>query len=559
MSPLPRADCPVCSRWVPTRKNGTLREHLQVGSLLDNREVCAGSGDYPNAAGAEDIVLFRPGLVPVDRSTWRVLTALRRAGGRPLLVGGCVRDRFIDLGLVSKDIDVEVYGHVSLAGLAAALSAHGFHVAEVGASFGVLKARAGSTDLDISVPRRDSKIGAGHRGFSVDLDPAMTVAEASGRRDFTMNALAWDPFSGQVIDCWGGLADIRGGVLRHTTEAFAEDPLRVLRGVQFAARFGYKLAPETAELCRRLAPSYGELPRERVWGEFEKLGRKGRHISAGLKALRDSGWERHFPQLTSLHGVPQDPAWHLEGDVHTHSGLAADQAARLADAAGLAGDDRLVVTLAALAHDFGKPAVTRATAATGSVSRINSHGNAGRGGPLAAAFLRGVGCPAGLVARITPLVREHMCCVNSAPTPAAVRQLARRLAPATMREWAIVCDADHAGRGNPDARSPAGEWLALASQLAVADEPARAVLTGHHLIAAGLAPGPAFGPILRTALAAQDAGQLADEAAAVRWLENCLADGELPGLAGPGNPAGAPGCWPAAGERVRDTPAGPEL
>lgn len=448
-------------------------------------------------------------LVRLDDATMHVLAAIRDAGGRPMLVGGCVRDAI--LGHTSKDIDVEVYGIPHLGALAGALAGAG-RVAEAGKAFGVLKVRAGETEIDVSLPRRDSKTGVGHRGFDVSTDAALSFREASGRRDFAINSIMADPQTGEVIDYWGGITDLKAGVLRHTTEAFSEDSLRVLRAVQFAARFGFRLALDTAVLCRSLAPAYHELPVERVWCEMEKIGTKGRYISAGLAALAASGWERHFPQIAALHGVKQDPGWHPEGDVHTHSGLAGGQAARLADEAGLTGADRFVVVMAALTHDFGKVTHTQRTK-----GRITSHGHAAAGVEPARAFLRSAGCPEHLTARIAPLVREHMCPYGR-PTKAAVRRLARRIVPATMTELALVCGADRAGRGDPDAPNPAAAWLDMATGLRVTERPAKGLLTGDHLIAAGMTPGPPFKVILAAALEAQDAGEFTDEAGALRWL-----------------------------------------
>lgn len=440
----------------------------------------------------------------------RVLAVIREAGGRPMLVGGFVRDLIMGRSAVSKDIDIEVYG-LTFAALAEALGRAG-RVDEVGKSYGVLKIRAGNTDLDVNVPRRERKVSAGHRGFDITPDMSLDFREASARRDFTMNAILLDPEAGTVIDCHGGLDDIAAGVLRHTSAAFAEDPLRVLRAVQFTARFGFRLAPETAALCRSLVSSYGELPVERMWCEVEKIGTRGKDITAALEALEASGWERHFPQLSALHAVPQDPEWHPEGNVWIHSGLAADQAARLADEAALTGADRFVVVMAALVHDFGKVTNTQRTA-----DRITSHGHAEAGVEPAQAFLRSAGCPEALIARIVPLVREHMNC-GGRPTKPAVHRLVRRLVPATMAELVMVCGADRAGRGDPDAPNPAAPWLAAATDLRVTERPAKGLLTGDHLIAAGMRPGPAFKPILADALAAQDAGEFEDEAGALAWL-----------------------------------------
>ena len=453
----------------------------------------------------------------------RVLAAIRGAGGRPMLVGGYVRDAIMNAAAPSKDIDVEVYG-IGLVAMAQALERAGLHVDEVGKSFGVLKVFGpglGAGGMDVSVPRREVKNGTGHRGFDIWLtEPGtepVTFREASGRRDFTVNSIMADPETGEIIDCWGGVADLEAGILRHTTAAFSEDPLRVLRAVQLAARFGFRLAPETAALCRSLAGSYAELPVERVWCEAEKIGTRGTDITAALMVLADSGWERHFPQVAALHAVPQDAEWHPEGNVHVHSGLAADQAARLADEAGLTGTDRFVVVMAALAHDFGKVTHTQ-----WSGGRIISRGHAGAGAAPAGAFLREAGCPEGIIARILPLVREHMCCTGR-PTRPAVRRLARRLVPATLAELAIVCGADQAGRGNPAAANPAAAWLEMGRGLSVQERPAKGLLTGDHLIAAGMIPGPAFKPILAAGLEAQDAGEFDDEAGAVAWMTGRLA------------------------------------
>jgi len=456
-------------------------------------------------------------LVPLDAATQQVLTAIRAAGGRPMLVGGCVRDAILRPGTPATDIDVEVYGVAHLDILTAALAPMA-RAAEAGKAFGVLKVQAGETGIDISLPRRDSKTGAGHRGFEVVADAALGFAEASGRRDFTVNSLMADPETGEVTDHWGGIADIRAGVLRHTTGAFSEDPLRVLRAVQLAARFGFTLAPGTAALCRRLVSSYSELPTERVWGEIEKIGTRGRRITAALDVLAQTGWEQHFPQIAALHGVPQNPRWHPEGDVHVHSGLAGDQAARLADEAGLTGADRFVIVMAALLHDLGKPDHTYMSPQ----GWVTSHGHAAGGIKPARALLAGIGCPHGITMRILPLVAEHMNCLGR-PTSPAVRRLARRLAPSSLAELAIVVGADRAGRGDPDAPNPALPWLEKARGLHVQERPAKGLLTGDHLIAAGMIPGPPFRPLLAAALEAQDAGKFTDEAGALRWLTTVMA------------------------------------
>jgi len=466
-----------------------------------------------------------PGLVDLSPAARALLDAVRAAGGRPYLVGGCVRDALLHPGRRPKDVDVEVFG-LAMDPLVAALATVGT-VDEVGRAFAVLKLRRGGEDFDVSLPRTEVKDGPGHTGFTVVPDPATPPALAAGRRDFTLNALMYDPATEEVLDFFGGLADLRDGVLRHTTAAFAEDPLRVLRGAQFAARFGFRFAPDTAALCRELAPAYRELAVERVWGEWRKIAEKGVHVSAALTALADAGWLDHFPQLARLAGVPQDPRWHPEGDVLTHLGLAADAAARLADAAGLTGDDRSVVVLGALVHDLGKATSTQVRAD----GRITSAGHAAAGVVPAEELLTAIGAPPGLIARITPIVREHMVATGDAgpPRAAVVRRLARRLVPATVAEWSLVCGADHGGRGAGSGPNPTLAWLAVAEAAGVTRRPATLLLRGTDLMALGHAPGPQYGPVMAAALEAQDDGAFGDHAGAVAWLAGAAADGRLDG------------------------------
>ena len=238
-----------------------------------------------------------------------VLHAIAAAGGRPQIVGGAVRDLL--RGEAVKDVDIEVYG-LAIDRLVELLGRFG-RVDAVGRSFGVLKLRLpDGQELDIALPRRESKIGAGHRGFLAAPDPTMTPREAAARRDFTWNALALT-HTGELLDFFGGVADLEAGIIRHTTEAFAEDPLRVLRAMQLAARLDMRLAPETAELSRALLPEAATLAVERIWGEWQKWALKSTNPAAGLRVLAETGWIALYPELEELIGCSQDPLWHPEG------------------------------------------------------------------------------------------------------------------------------------------------------------------------------------------------------------------------------------------------------
>lgn len=453
--------------------------------------------------------------------------------GQAYLVGGCVRDWI--LGRPNTDFDVEVYG-LGFDELVAVLSRHG-RADLVGRSFGVVKFK-GDDGLvhDFSLPRRDSKVAAGHKGFAVEFDPSLTPEEASSRRDFTMNALMFHPRSGQLLDFHGGERDLRARVLRHTGPAFVEDPLRVLRGMQFCARLGLGAADETLGLCRSMVSLHAELAVERVRDEWMKWATGGGVPSAGLRFLRQSGWIVHYPELDALAGVPQDPEWHPEGDVWVHTGHCLDALVALDAWRGADDALRAVYAFALLLHDTGKPSCTRREVRDGR-ERVVSPGHEPAGRPLAEAFLVRLGIPEALRARIVPLVANHLVHLElgKAPTARGIRRLATRLHPSTIEELVVVVTADASGRPPLPAGTPATatRLLGASRELAVSAAAPRPLLQGRHLVARGLQPGPRFGPLLSAAFEAQLDGEFADLAGAEDWLSGRLRAGEGEGDAGP--------------------------
>ena len=226
-----------------------------------------------------DFSAIRPDLLDAVRT---VAGLVKEAGGRALMVGGAVRDLMMGAKSV-KDVDVEVFG-VEPERLQKILGEK-FAFDPCGVSFGVLKLHR--FDIDVSLPRRESKRGIGHKGFLIDSDPNLSVPEAASRRDFTVNAMYYDPLAGAFEDPYGGRADLATRTLRHVSPKFVEDPLRVLRGMQFIARFDLHPAPETIELCRTVTME--DLPPERLFEEWAKLLTKGNQIARGLEFLRATG------------------------------------------------------------------------------------------------------------------------------------------------------------------------------------------------------------------------------------------------------------------------------
>ncbi len=454
----------------------------------------------------------------------RIVRALDAAGYRALVAGGAVRDHL--LGLEPKDFDIEVYG-VTFEALAQLLAAHG-RIDLVGQSFGVVKLTVtGGEVYDFSLPRRDSKIGRAHRDFLATFDPEITPEEAASRRDFTINAMAFDPVTNELLDFFGGREDLRNRVLRATSDAFREDPLRVLRGMQFACRFDLTVDPATADQCRAIAHEYSTIAQERVAEEFMKWAVKSLRPGHIADYLAATGWMIHFPEIANIIEVPQDPEWHPEGKVGIHTMLVLDAAAAIADRDSLDGDERAVLLFSALTHDFAKAGTTALRERNG-VLRWTAHGHEAAGGPLARAFLERIGIKPSIVEQVVPLVENHLAhsSLRNDVTPRTVRRLALRLAPANITQLIRLIEADHSGRPPlpPGLPESAMRIRDMAAAQAVETKPQSALILGRHVLPFfDNRPGPHIGEITRAAYEAQTDGVFSTEGEAQEWLRTFMA------------------------------------
>ena len=444
---------------------------------------------------------------------------IKQNGGRAMLVGGCVRDEL--MGVEPKDWDLEIYG-IEPQKFREILAKFG-EVNAVGEAFTVYKI---GQDLDVSLPRRERKVARGHKGFVVEGDPEMSFEEAAKRRDFTINAIMKDALTGEIVDCWGGRKDLERRLIRHVSdETFAEDSLRVLRAAQFAARFEFDIAPETIEICRQIDVT--DLPKERIWGEMEKLLLKAEKPSIGLQWLYGLGVvEQIFPELKSLVGVPQEKEWHPEGNVDVHTLMVVDEARKLIEDLPYA--KKVTVMLAALCHDFGKPATTKFFDGRW---RSHAHDEAGVEPTLSFLDKMGIFTLDGYDVReqIVQLVRYHLKpgeFYKARPGDGAFRRLARKVEPDLLYR---VAKADSLGR-NPEwlpkekwFKAEAQEWfIEKVHELKVEEKAPQPILMGRHLIELGLKPSPEFKRILDAVYEMQLDGQITNLEEAIAEARNII-------------------------------------
>jgi tRNA nucleotidyltransferase (CCA-adding enzyme) len=430
-----------------------------------------------------------------------IAEAVRAAGGRALIVGGWVRDRL--LGRESKDVDLEVYG-LPADRLRPLLESFG-RVEAVGESFQVYK----MGDIDVSLPRRESKSGRGHRGFDVIGDSAMTPAEAARRRDFTINAIAWDPLTSEYLDPYDGRGDLDRRLLRVVDAGtFADDSLRVLRALQFTARFDLTVDEATRAICRDIP--LDDVPAERVWGETEKL-LLAPHPSLGFTLAMDLGViGKLFPELSALAGCPQEPEWHPEGDVWVHTLQVIDQARGRID--DLPRSQQIAVMLGAVCHDFGKPTTTKFMD-----GRIRSLDHEEQGVVPTLAFLDRLNVHSldgyDVRQQVVGFVAQHLkpgawSKVRHEVGDGAFRRLAHKV---DLELLARVAKADCLGRDPGRFDCSAMDWfLERARSLGVEHRPPAPILLGRHVLELGLTPGPRVGEILKVVYEQQMDGTVTD-------------------------------------------------
>ena len=422
---------------------------------------------------------------PQDQQMAReVARRVAEQGGRSFYVGGFVRDAL--LNRENKDVDMEVHG-ITPRQLEEILDALGQRMT-IGESFGIFSLKGHS--LDIAMPRKEEARGSGHKDFAVFVDPFIGTEAAARRRDFTVNTLMQDVLTGEILDHFGGEADLRAGVLRHVDDnSFTEDPLRVLRAAQFAARFALQPAPQTVILCSRMPLKH--LPRERVEGELKKALLKAEKPSLFFEVLREMDQLDHwFPELKALIGVAQNPRYHSEGDVWKHTMMVLDEAAKLRHRAA----DPLGFMLSALTHDFGKAVCTEEK---DGVLHAYQHEIAGL--PLAETFVRRITGETRRIEYVLNMVEYHMK-PNTVAGARSAPKVTTRMFDRSVDPEGLICIALADDRGRITQVPGTDHEAFLYERLEFFRElMARPCVMGRDLIEAGLKPGVEFGEILQYA------------------------------------------------------------
>ncbi len=407
-------------------------------------------------------------------------------GGRALLVGGCVRDELT--GVPCYDIDCEIHG-VEKQALREMLSRFG-RIDESGEAYGIFTLEG--CGLDIALPRLETRTGQGHRDFTVTVDPFLSPERAAARRDFTVNAIMRDALTGEMIDPYGGVQDLENGVLRAVPGGqFEEDPLRVLRGAQFAARFHLAPDEKTMESMRRMP--LDSLSAPRVAAEMKKALLISDQPDVFFRVLLEAdALHAWFPELEALTRAPQNPVYHPEGDSFEHTMLVLREAAAFRDCA----DDPLAFMLAALVHDLGKAVSTKKN----DKGAWQAIGHEHTGLHLIETMLARLGFSKAVIAYAKDMCRLHMrvhtCYYQKARVSRTNVLFDESCCPQELMNL-VVCDAR--GTGKPREQADAEEAFIGERLEAYRLAASRPMPTAKMLLAAGAAPGPQLGAALKKA------------------------------------------------------------
>ena len=414
-----------------------------------------------------------------------VAKAIADLGGRAFFVGGYVRDKL--LGMENLDIDIEVYG-LGKEDLKKLLQTFGT-VSDKGEEYGIFSLM--EYGIDFALPRREKATGKGHKDFLVSPDPDLSFREAAIRRDFTINAMMEDILSGEIVDPFGGRADLDKKLLRHMdSERFVEDPLRALRACQFAARFGFTMAEETKVLCKAMDLTL--LTAERVREEMLKGLLKSKKPSDFFvftyQYTNDRFW---FKELYDLMGILQDKEFHPEGDAFKHTMDVLDQAASLKKQA----ENPAGFMLAALCHDFGKAITTEFIK-----GRIHAYQHESKGLPLVEVFLKRLAFDKHTCDYVLNLTMLHMKPNAMAAKNSSLKSMNHMFYDAVSPvDLLLLAKADAIGRGDACMREEYErdtEGILLAAYEDYKEILKRPFVSGKDLIKAGAKPGPAFKEVL---------------------------------------------------------------
>ncbi len=424
-----------------------------------------------------------------------ILKDLQRIGAIPILVGGCVRDFFLNIPI--KDYDIEIFGIDSLDIIQKFLEKYG-SVKLVGKSFGVLTLRVNEYDFDFALPRIEKKTGNTHQDFDVITNANLSFKEAAIRRDFTINAIGYDFFKQEFLDPFGGINDLKSSILRHINDkTFIEDSLRVYRAVQFVSRFNFKIDDKTKILCQQIV-SNGNLiylPKERIYEEFKKLLLKSPRPSIGFELLRELGVLKYFPELKALINCIQDIEYHPEGDVWIHTMMTLDEMAEILKEENIQDEYRkLYLFYAILCHDFGKPFCTKEIN-----KKITSHKHESLGIEPTISFLSRLTNEKKFIEIICSLVKNHLAPFQLYLAESSLKAIKRLSLKVNIEDLCLVCLADCLGRGIKDKEKcpKATSWLLYkAKELDIDKNPIKPLVQGRDLVNLGMNPSFKFKEIL---------------------------------------------------------------
>lgn len=436
--------------------------------------------------------------IKIPKILENILKNLQELGATPILVGGCVRDYFLNKEI--KDFDIEIFNFDSLELLEISLKKFG-NVKLVGKSFGVLTLKVEGYDFDFALPRIEKKVGNSHTDFEVITNSNLSFEEAAIRRDFTINAIGYDYFKDEFIDPFNGIDDLKNRIIRHINDkTFIEDSLRVYRAIQFAARFEFDIDEKTKDLCKKivLSDELSYLPKERIYEEFKKLFLKSNKPSIGFELLRELGLLKYFKELEVLINCEQEPEYHPEGDVWIHTLMCLDELAKILEKEKIEDEyKKLYLFYGILCHDFGKPFCTKEIN-----GKITSYKHESLGIEPTISFLEKLTNEKKFIEIVCSLVKNHLIPFQLYLSHSSEKAVKRLSLKVNIKDLCLVCLADCLGRDLEDKCKcyDAINWLnEKAKELEIHNEPIKPLVQGRDLIALGYKPSKEFKEILEFA------------------------------------------------------------